>query len=365
MLFLFFYPSDKKPAKTEEPQVSYANNTVYSSSQSDKDELSEALSKIQAAWDDLNLPVNLRITKSGLNSFEYVVIAKDVVGNITDIWRDLAIKSDLCFCEYYEGDENYADKNNYCKACNYINSVELIDASESETYKIFRYLFKFWDYQYLIFVKNNDSRWEFLGNIDLDGQKYGAPKNRIVRKRNGTWLVIDALDGSGTGIVNYSQRWYWLGENKKDGVVESLSYPLEGHLVGWGLPFNREYFSKELLSGNDDLKIAFYAFYTNSRKDNVKDLNELFFVQKDAVYEWDAGSRHFILDQEKSQITQAQIEGIYSDGNDGFLEHNFHELQKLADSKNSANRKWLKIFLGETEDGPKKIELLRKIGVED
>lgn len=112
------------------------------------------------------------------------------------------------------------------------------------------------------------------------------------------------------------------------------------------------------------MKIAFYALYTNARKDDIKDLNELFFIQKDAVYIWDPKDKRFVIDQDNSQITQDQIEGLYADGNDGFLAHNFIELQKFADIENPANQKWLKIFLNECKNGPQKAELLKRASSE-
>lgn len=358
LLFVFFYPTIKKFVEIKDQEIF---SSIY---QSIENRLPEPLSETQNAWNDLNLSTKLYISneqEKGYNWFKDSIINKSTneSGNITDIWRDLGIKSDLCFCEYYEDDKNYADKNNYCKTCNYINSIEMVEVPKNSSYMIFRYGFNYWDYQYLVFIKNIDSKWEFLGNIDLAIQKYEEPTNIIVQNDHGTWLVIKALTQSGSGIVSYSQKWYWLGEQKTDGIVESLSYPVEGHLIGWNPLFDRRYFSERFYSGTDELKITFYALYTNARKDDIKDLNELFFIQKDAVYVWNSKTRHFVINQANSQITQDQIEGLYTDGNDGFLIHNFAELQKFADIKYPANQKWLQIFLNECKNSPQKAGLLK------
>lgn len=211
-----------------------------------------------------------------------------------------------------------------------------------------------WDWQYLVF-RRDGVNWTFLGFADLYQQKYQPPSYRVVRgKDDQSWLVIRALAGSGSGVAAYVDTWHNL---VSQGLISVLEYPGRGHVVGWGLPFDREYSSKFLkgreVDGKYTIEIQFDAKYFDGYND-LEQRRWLFAVPRKAVFVWNEETRRFNLNPLKSEISEEQIEGLFNDGSDGFLKHNYDELVKLAKYGNSASRSWLTRFLGECKDNSKK-----------
>jgi hypothetical protein len=174
-------------------------------------------------------------------------------------------------------------------------------------------------------------------------------------RTNQVWLVIRGLLGGGSGLAAYGDTWYDLAGQK---LVPVLEYPGLGHVFGWGLSFDREYTAKLLKSrdigGKSAIEIQFDAKYFEGYRDFGDQPRRLFTVSRKALYVWNEEAPRFNLDPLKSEISHEQIEGLINDGNDGFLEHNYDELVKLAKYGNATSRSWLMRFLAECKDNPKK-----------
>lgn len=190
-----------------------------------------------------------------------------------------------------------------------------------------------------------------------------GPVEDTLGRVDGDFFVTDEERDSGTGTLEIDQVWYSLGDNKEKNK-EVLRYPKEGHVVGWGMAFDREFSSsyrKESISPLS-IEVRFNAIYTNSNilemgVPNSNELNELFSINKRVVYVWDSENNIFNLDLLQSEMTTEQIEGLYNDGNDGFLKHNFKELKEFIRNGDNTRQQWLQAFLKTCKDGQEKTEL--------
>lgn len=153
-----------------------------------------------------------------------------------------------------------------------------------------------------------------------------------------------------------------------DELKEVLVYPVEGHVIGWGMTFDR-YYGSQILGFDkhpiDKFRVyaAFWAIYYVGAEHSKGYLDEvLFTTAKKVTYIWDNARRRFVVDPQTSQMTEEQIDGLHRDNSDDFLKHNFDELKKLASSKEENKREWLKRFIKDRSDSPEKaatLELLR------
>jgi len=216
-----------------------------------------------------------------------------------------------------------------------------------------------WDWQYLIFRRDGQD-WSYEGNIDLPNQKHHPPAFRLALLKDGQlWFVVDYMLGSGTGIVQYEQSWY---DFSKKGVPTVLKFPTKGHVMGWGVPFDRGYESKVLraneISGKYIIEIQIDANYSEGSS-FVANPGPFFGLSRKARYVWDQKAARFRIDPQASTISEDQIWGIVNDGPVEFLVHNYNELVKLVKGKDGNKRLWVARFLETCKDAPQRRDLLR------
>ena len=118
--------------------------------------------------------------------------------------------------------------------------------------------------------------------------------------------------------------------------------------------------------GTPTLDVRFTVKYTDDYEDQY-----LFTAIQSASFTWNPKERSFSLDPRSSQISEDAIWGIFGDGPDGLLEHQYFNLLRLASSKRQGPRRWLVRFLDRCGDTQKQAALLdflkrteRKPGVE-
>lgn len=231
------------------------------------------------------------------------------------------------------------------------------------------------NWKYLFFEERPDisiltaSSSNFLGSVELAAlQKYQEPTYEIIRNgEKESWFVLKNIYMTGTGVFNQVDSWYKID---KSGVAKVLEFPIKGY-VDWGMPFIREYTSRIIFQGESNgrytVNVLFNVIYTNSHffddSDDLKNLDNIFSINKKVVYVWDENKKIFAVDDKKSEMTQGQIDGIFNDGNDGFVQHNFNELKKFASVKNAGNREWLKILLDRCADNEQTSALLKEINL--
>ncbi|HXG64837.1 MAG TPA: hypothetical protein VNO70_06995 [Blastocatellia bacterium] len=220
-------------------------------------------------------------------------------------------------------------------------------------------------YQYLFFKRvNSDStqgRWKFIGNIDAHGQRYGSPEHRIESGNNRTWFVIRELQGRGSGMIAYGEAWHEITER---GLKQVLSYPAAGHYIPCQNLLGRSYKSflvrQEMMSGAYSIQIQFLVSYNISACGKGSDSPPLFAKGHKVFYVWDDQRQRFILDASQSDISEKELNEIYSMqglSNEKFMEDNFNELLTIAGDGSAEQRNWLRQFLTGLADSPRKMTL--------
>jgi hypothetical protein len=267
---------------------------------------------------------------------------------VFSVWKDLGIRE-----EFFKADTEFRVYRSFfdCPSSPKGAVLEITDSFA-------------WNWRYLLFRQEKEG-WIFLGNIDLSVQKYDPPTYRIQKVgERGCWLVLRSMRNGGTGIVEYVDTWYDLMQGKLRAVLE---YPKDGH-ISWPSPFDREYSSTVLAVGQKEgryvIEIQFKATYTNSsfwayKYSDLKNVDVLFSITRKVFYVWDAASQFFRIDDLNSQLSEEQIWGLVDDHGDSFLNNNYEELAKLAESERPEVRLWLARFLDECRNTARKLDLLR------
>lgn len=240
--------------------------------------------------------------------------------------------------------------------------------------------------RYLVFGRNSQS-WQFLGHVDHDFNKYEMARHRIATVKGKPFLVIRGQEGSGSGYALYAETWY---EVRGDGVKAVLSYPSDGHTYPWPAGLARSFNA----TSSADLKSAGtvviqYAVSYEAGGYEGEDLKLTFANQHRQSFQWDRPSQKFVLDPQRSNISEREINAIanietdeapkdgtkiggttfYSDaksfvggGYEVFLKHNLQRLTAIAKGRPTKTRQWLQRFLTECRDTDEKKALVAALG---
>jgi hypothetical protein len=186
-----------------------------------------------------------------------------------------------------------------------------------------------WNWQYLLFTRRW-GHWRFVGNIDLAYQKYELPSARFATiSPTEICMVIRELSCSGTGCLLYEDVWYgWA-----DGCVkELLRYPVEGYVVGWGLPFERKFTTTLNYEGFDSDGLFTVAITVREEfypKGHFEEGPCAFSDHRRVVYDWQAVQHRFCLNERESEMTAVQLQGIWDDGAKELLTRYARKKQEL------------------------------------
>ncbi len=241
--------------------------------------------------------------------------------------------------------------------------------------------------RFLVFTPNGASgtvkvNWTFRGHIDWDFNRYEMARQRMVKANGRQWLVIRAQAGSGTGYSLFQETFYEL---TPDGLRSVVSYPIEGNTYPWPTGLGRSFRARVQPGTNGELVVVYEVDYVVARYADDKSRN-LAVNRHRVCYTWNTRQREFVFSSGCSNISEEEIAAIagietgvadegeqigattfYSTsdhkafvggGYDVFLKYNFPVLMKIANSKNEAERDWLRLFLKDCDDTPKKTELL-------
>lgn len=224
-------------------------------------------------------------------------------------------------------------------------------------------------YQYLVFRKANSAstreRWIFIGNIDSRGQRFAAPVHRIESGENRTWFVLRELWGQQSRAEAYGEVWYEIRE--KD-LKQVLSYPVAGEhkpcQKGLGHSYRSVLARHSSLSGVYTVPIQFLIAYNISDCERGRISPALFAREQKALYVWNPSQERFVLDITQSDITEKEIESVYSldgPGDEEFVQYNFDRLSDIAKGGNVDQKDWLHHFLNNLQNGPRKTALLKAL----
>jgi len=222
------------------------------------------------------------------------------------------------------------------------------------------------DWQHLIFLRTG-GRCRFVGVVDVPAQGGEPPTHRLVSLPAGdAALAVRTLARTGTGLALHRETWYLLDLGGLEraprtrtpptmALARVLDYPARGHMVGWPSTFDRSFSTRlQGREGADEVRIDFIASYTSGSYIYWMPVEPLFTANRTAVYRWKRNERRFVLDPVRSDVDGDEIEGIFHDAEEQFLQHNVRDLVPLAARANERQRTWLRHFLDTVADSPEK-----------
>lgn len=229
-------------------------------------------------------------------------------------------------------------------------------------------LYSWGNCRYLLFKPTMKSRrrsWRFLGVIDKRQDNPPAP-HKLVSTASQRWLVItyEADRGSGYGL-NY-QDWYVVTSK---GIKKVLSYPAGRYFSGWGSGLEAWSDSAILKvreeAGLATISLRFTISYSTSIWEKHRDKSIKLWRKNQLVgFKQVADSKEFVFDQANSQLTKREMNALY-DGLftacDDVLRYNYPQLVRIAKGKPLAVKAWLKKYLNDCSDSPKRKALLRRL----
>jgi hypothetical protein len=214
---------------------------------------------------------------------------------------------------------------------------------------------------YLIFKRDDAHffkyKWKLLGNIDQNFGRFVLPQHTIVISGGKTWLLIEALTGTGSGYSHSDTRLFKIS---RDGVKEWLTYPSKG-IQAWRSPIPTQVFDSRLIdcqskdgitTAEIELSVSYYH--------GLDDTSLLWEKTQKAVYRTDISTGRLALDRVNSDISETEIEKFYMNdvykAND-ILKYNFSHLEALATGWDRKKKEWLQEYLNHCGDSSEKQSL--------
>lgn len=164
---------------------------------------------------------------------------------------------------------------------------------------------------FLLFRKEEE--WKYLGLAYSSGNQYGPPQHKIVENGATKWLVIKELWGRGTGVVQYGERWYGLGEK---GVKKVLAYPVSGHSVQ-GTVKDYQFQSNVLQRAGQQSFVVTIRYRESGNPKYANDREWLEFKPRWSSFDkyqfcfvWNQATEDFVLDEKKSVMPKAKDDPI-------------------------------------------------------
>lgn len=229
-------------------------------------------------------------------------------------------------------------------------------------------LYSWGNCRYLIFkpMMNNWRRlWKFLGVIDKRQDNPPMP-HRLVSTASQRWLVVTYEADRGSAFGLEYQDWYTVTST---GITTVLRYPSGRYFSGWGSGLAAKSDST-LLNVQEQAVIAtislrFTISYSTYVWENGEDKTIKLWRRNQSVsFTQLPNSKKFVLDQAHSQLTKREMNALY-DGLftacDDVLRYNYPQLARLTKEKPLAVKAWLKKYLNDCSDSPKRRALLRRL----
>ncbi|MEK7629360.1 MAG: hypothetical protein AAB394_02440 [Patescibacteria group bacterium] len=154
----------------------------------------------------------------------------------------------------------------------------------------------------IIFLFLDSKTGGIINTLSVENYNIGPPKFRIAKGNKHDWFVVTRIDSSGTGYIRYIDDWYVMeifGNIKK-----VLSYPSDGSSTYSGS--FATYVENENYPNDSAIDIKFVVKNCVSEKDSCSKLSKV------AHYFWDNKSGVFMFDQNKSDISEQQINSLLS-----------------------------------------------------
>lgn len=198
--------------------------------------------------------------------------------------------------------------------------------------------------------------WKLIGYVDIADQQYGPSEYQIVNGKPMKWLVVKELTGRGTGVSTYEDRWYEI----KPGALKSLlNYVSRGHDINNQL--GDRTFSAKMTAFNDkEIAVEYTVEWTSIFFEELPDYKDAISQSKKAYYTWDNLKGQFVYNKSKSEISEQEIEEVYSFdtiNDDLYFKYTFPNLKEIAEKGTPEQKKWLALVLDKLVDSSQKRQL--------
>lgn len=214
---------------------------------------------------------------------------------------------------------------------------------------------------YLIFKRDDAHffkyQWKLLGHIDQTLGRSVLPQHTVVISGGKTWLLIEALTGTGAGYSHSDTRLFKVS---RDGVKELLEYPSDGfQSCGCYMPtqvFDSRLIDCQSKDGITTAEIEFSISYYHGLDNMIL----LWKKTQKAVYRTHIYTGKLKLDRVNSNISETEIEKIYMHDvfqGDDILKYNLKQLEALGTSQDRKKKAWLQDYLNHCDDSPEKQSL--------
>jgi len=188
-----------------------------------------------------------------------------------------------------------------------------------------------------------------VGDVVFYNQHKRAPTWRVESGSGdggGRWFVVESIAGAGSGFNHEIATWY---EAEATGLREVLEYSVEGHVSGHDMPFDRTFSSDAPRIAQEDgaaiIDVHVTATYTNGEAFEIDGLGDLFERSGTVRYRLDSETDSFEHDADASAWSEAELAGVFSDDEQGFLQHNVSHLKRLAAEGTDAQQTWVRRLL--------------------
>ena len=261
--------------------------------------------------------------------------------NLTRLWQRLGVTKDNSRAQF-----------NSTEACSCeVNLFEYQldnDAAPETVLQI-----KQWEsYRYLIF-KGPENESKLIGHIDVYARH--TPSDPIVFLSNGrTWLVVQATDASGTGLIAYRDTVYEVADGRVRPVASYLANVRQSDLFFVPtMQFVARPLSCEIRDGEAILTVSYKVEYSSDIP--------LFSKQQNVVLIGSLKNGSTRLGAADSEVQPSEFDSIYNNYwmNDvTFARYNRAELREIALGKDAKKKEWLREFLDHCKSQSIRRELL-------
>ena len=195
----------------------------------------------------------------------------------------------------------------------------------------------------------NNSNWEYhifldsvyKDSIFLNNQEGVDPSARLESFHDFVWLVVQKLDGRGTGFLEVSEVWYLLSGCR---TLDHLKYTSDYSLFQDDIPYNVSYKQKitEMVIENETYKIYTEAIAKYYEPNNKKLLFQDSYYQAYTLMVDESHSREL---QDTTYFVSEKT-GIYVPlSADDFLVRYYPFLLRISEGEDSDKLLWLSNFL--------------------
>ncbi len=213
--------------------------------------------------------------------------------------------------------------------------------------------------RYLIFWKQRGGKDKYLTDVMFTSSLRSPPHVHFVPMQDGGLLGLRWEAGYGTGVQNYRDSWYRITNNQTKKIME---VPARGYVSGWLLGFNRHYESSiaVLYDGRRIEGIGYrYRVVYRPDSEDLIDSTEPLRSTLTQYWRWNGDTQQLVLDRNLSSATTGEVEAVFDNDTDGFVEDNLDLLKRMELTPNRLQ--WFEQIASKCQRRASKLALKRLV----